>query len=169
MQKMSSVCLLAGFCLACGSDGDEKSDSSGIPADKKVTAFTDEDAQRWCNWVEGLVAGVNITDAQACTIVAWEESSTTEQCIAARDECVDYVEPEVDTVECADLTADDINVPDECANVTVAQIEACLRGYLEAYASAANMATCEDPDSVDDQSLPVACGEGGELLDCVPG
>lgn len=146
------------LCLACGDDSNGR--GSGVPGSKVVSDLTVSELRAVCR---SIYAGENPdgTPIQWCTFGAASSSDSKEDCIAARDLCIEEEreladeEPD-DGDDCEELTAEDVP---QC-DVTVGELERCLKDELAMMRAVVSKASCDKLGGPDDPfETPASCGK----------
>lgn len=119
-----------------------------MPGDTKLLELTSAETRKLCEFQERSYKSALPSSEQACTIDAAQGARDVEECERYRDQCVsegDYDNERVDDWECEGASIEELfedEVPTTC-DVTVTEVEECIRSALQAYGDAASQASCE--------------------------
>lgn len=151
----STLSLLA---LGC----DDSGGGSGVSNSKKISELSESDKTKVCNALQTKFTGVESDSTKlSCTLQGFTfAQEDADECAMVRDDCIDEAEgvPSEDT----DLGCNtDEGELEDCGNVTVGELNACVDALAEAIEALAKRITCSstaaDLSAAEDFASPEAC------------
>lgn len=145
--------------LACGEDSGGGG-GSGVSGSSKVADLSDSEAKSVCNTLQGKFdRTATATTKITCTAQALALSPNS--CQATVDDCIDQMADDSDfDIDCDGEGGQSGGVPEDCADVTVSEIETCVEAtakQAEALAAKLNCSSSLEDFSDDDAKSPAAC------------
>jgi hypothetical protein len=153
-MKLLTISILCGVLAACGGDDD----GSGVDPDKPFGDATVEDAQAFCEYLDGLVSPEASQKVECYVEGILGAQQGRGDCQMIADDCL--AEPiEEEPNECNEIDEADLAELPECASqVTFGEYEACVDAYASLNLDVAAAISCEtDLEELFSQELPDAC------------
>jgi hypothetical protein len=143
--------------LACGESDDG---GSGVSGSTKVSDLSASEAKSVCTNLQAKFMRTGAATAKiTCTAQALALSPSS--CASTVDDCVAQAEDDPDfDLDCEGDDGDSAGVPEDCADVTVSEIEACVEATAKQTEALAAKLSCSS-DLADfsntDTTAPAAC------------
>ena len=153
-MRILTISILCGVMAACGGDDD----GSGVDGSKPFSEATVEDAQAFCEYLDGLISAEASQKIECYVAGLVGEQQGQGDCQMIADDCL--AEPiEEDASECSEIDEGDLAELPACASeVTFGEYEACADAYASLNLQVAADISCEtDLQELFNQEPPDAC------------